>query len=395
MKIGLILSNDWELFGDGSGNYFEIQHKPLEALLTTVENHGAKLTVMAEVGQQWAHQKICDRELWAGEVADSWESILKETIKRNSDVQLHLHPQWLNAKYGNNKWELDLKQWAISSLAPPEIEKVLREGKQYLDSLLQPVNPDYECIAFRAGAYCIQPSNIVIQKLLNVGMRCDTSVTKGMYNHSFFDYRDAYSNFLPWFVSQEDIKYKNQTNEGLLEIPIYSRAGFDFQVLTLISPRLFYLIRFGVLISEQDKNWHVERRKVRDRRYPLSQRPFMSDRLTSIKWLLSKIIARSSIQLDYDFLSPKVFAKFLQKAYEQEISRDWRDQDIVIPIMASGHVKDMHNCDNIGRILSEISIRLKDKVVFWTLSDAIEYWLKQTGSDRQVSEDANVQSIEA
>ena len=147
------------------------------------------------------------------------------------------------------------------------------------------------------------------------GIKCDTSVTKGMYNDSFFDYLDACSNFLPWLVSSEDIRYRNEKNEGLLEIPIYSRAGFDSPILrTLISPRLFYLIRFGVLISEQDKNWHVERRKVRDRRYPLSQRPFMSDRLTSIKWLLSKIIARSSIQLDYDFLPPKVFAKFLQKA---------------------------------------------------------------------------------
>jgi len=52
MKLALILTNDWELFGDGSGDYFEIQHKPLEELLDTVEDHGAKLTVMAEVGQQ-------------------------------------------------------------------------------------------------------------------------------------------------------------------------------------------------------------------------------------------------------------------------------------------------------------------------------------------------------
>ena len=89
MKIGLILSNDWELFGDGSGDYFEIQHKPLESLLSTVENHSAKLTVMAEVAQQWAHQKIREQEPWADEVVFAWEAMLKETIRalKNFSVQ--------------------------------------------------------------------------------------------------------------------------------------------------------------------------------------------------------------------------------------------------------------------------------------------------------------------
>ena len=58
MNLGLIITNDWEVFGDGSGDYFELQHKPLEALLKVVEEYGAKLTVMAEVGQQWAHQTL-------------------------------------------------------------------------------------------------------------------------------------------------------------------------------------------------------------------------------------------------------------------------------------------------------------------------------------------------
>jgi len=77
MKLGLIISNDWELFGDGSGDYFEVQHRPLEALLQTVEDHGAKLTVMAEVAQQWAHQRISPHAPWAREVVEAWESILR------------------------------------------------------------------------------------------------------------------------------------------------------------------------------------------------------------------------------------------------------------------------------------------------------------------------------
>ena len=58
MKIGLVFINDWELFGDGSGDYFKIQHQPLLELLDTVELHGARLTVMAEVAQQWAYRNL-------------------------------------------------------------------------------------------------------------------------------------------------------------------------------------------------------------------------------------------------------------------------------------------------------------------------------------------------
>ena len=92
MKIGLVLSNDWELFGNGSGDYFEIQHHPLQQLLDVVEGHGAPLTVLAEIGQQWAHQRLGQQESWAHDIACAWESILQDTIRRGSDVQLHLHP---------------------------------------------------------------------------------------------------------------------------------------------------------------------------------------------------------------------------------------------------------------------------------------------------------------
>ena len=386
MKLGLILSNDWELYGDGSGDYFEIQHKPLEDLLKTVENHGAKLTVMAEVGQQWAHQRISKRETWAREVVDSWESILKETVKRKSDVQLHLHPQWLNAKYENNKWNLDLSQWAISSLTPVMIEKILGEGKQYLDSLLQPVDSEYECIAFRAGAYCIQPSKVVIQNLLKAGIVCDTSVTKGMYNPQFFDYRDAQSNFLPWFVSPDNVKYKGDKEEGLLEIPIYSCEVKDSPIFRkFISQQFFYMICLGVRISKDDRKWLSDRNKKMLQRYPLRHRPFIGKRL-SIKWLLSKLITKTSIQLDYDILPPRVFVKCIEKIYDNKSIKEWDDKEVIIPVMASGHVKGMHNCQNVDRILSEINISLKEEVIYWTLSDAVRYWIKDTKANSEETE---------
>ena len=87
---------------------------------------------------------------------------------------------------------------------------------------------------------------------------------------------------------------------------------------------------------------------------------------------MSKLATKSSVQLDYDCLPPKIFARFLKKIYDDKSIAGWRDKEVIIPIMASGHVKFMHNCENIDRILNEVNSSLQGKIVYWTLSDAIK-----------------------
>ena len=52
MRFRIILTNDWELFGNGRGDYFEIQHNPLKELMEVISVYDAKLTIFAEVAQQ-------------------------------------------------------------------------------------------------------------------------------------------------------------------------------------------------------------------------------------------------------------------------------------------------------------------------------------------------------
>jgi len=395
MKLGLVFSNDWELFGDGSGDYFAIQHRPLEELVKICEDGGAKLTVMAEIGQQLAHQKIAETQGWAREIVEGWESILQKTVRSGSDVQLHLHPQWLGAEYKNNKWNVDLTKWAVSSVQPEEMEEVLTKGKTYLESLLQPVDSGYECIAFRAGAYCIQPSAVVIEKLLKVGIVCDTSVVCGMYNPPFYDYRDAYSNVLPWYACASNIKYRGQNENGLLEVPVCSYSGIDIPIVRrYLSRDVADLVCFGTRMSEEDREWLRERERLIGERYPPAGRPFQDNSVSNrpvserIRWLIGKVFGSNvAVTLDYDKLPSKIFVKCLQKIYEGETVRHLRNTDVIIPLMVSGHVKHMHSCENIKRILDDIRTSLKEKMVFWTLRDAIRYWINLNRTDLAVHEE--------
>lgn len=378
MKLGLIISNDWELFGDGSGDFYEIQYKPTEALLKTCEEHGAKLTLMAEVAQQWAHQKLGAKEEWALEISQAWEYQLKDVIKRKHDVQLHLHPQWLNSTFNNSRWILDYNEWAISALPPNRQEECLKDGKQYLDRLLMPVDPSYSCLGFRAGGYCIEPSQIVIQSLLRAGIICDTSVTKGLFEPGNYDYRDAYSNYLPWFVSNSSIKYMGDTKDELLEIPIHSVPIIDSAIFRqLIGSSFIYKYNFGLTLSKSEKLWIKTKNKEVSKRYPLLQRPFMKSKMKSVRWIISKLISKQALELDYDYIPASVFVWMLQQLAEKVELNTKNDKEQIIPVMSSGHVKGMPSCENINLILEKIRSELGAKIVFWTLSDAVNYWINR------------------
>jgi hypothetical protein len=368
-----VITNDWEVFGDGSGDYFELQQRPLQALLRVIEEHGAKITVMAEVGQQWAHQRIADREPWASDITSSWEAMLRDAVQRKFDVQLHLHPQWLNAEYLGGKWQVSLDDWSTGGLTPAALRTVLGTAKRYLEALLTPICPSYECVAFRAGSYCIEPSKHVIKALLETGLVCDSSVTKGFCDPLFYDFRDAFSHFLPWITTAEDVKYRADGASGLLELPICSYPSFDSPLLRkLVSPQLFYLLFFGVRISEIDRKWLASNKQSTLEKYPPNRRPFLLRKIKSVSWIFSNLLSKTAIQLDYDCLPPKVFVKCLLTILSK--CKTAASDDVTIPIVVSGHTKNMHSPENIARILEAVQTTLNGQVVYWTLKEAIEYW---------------------
>lgn len=387
MRLGLILSNDWEVFGDGSGDYFVVQHDPLEQCLEVTEKHGAFMTVFAEVGQQlWGFQQRAKEDPNAAHVAEAWENILRKTVQMGGDVQLHLHPQWIGAEYVDGKWDLDYDKWAIGRMKSNDVYSALEKGRDYLESVIRPVKEDYTCHSFRAGAYCIQPSEKVLEVLRSLGFKGDTSVTKGYFDASFYDYRDAHSHVLPWPISS-DVRYKSgDISAPLIEFPIYSFPMLDSMGLRAVlggrrAKKLAYKVNFGVPYREEDIAWFKERDRIRAERYPAANRPMQQSASHKIKGLLASkegvlSIAAwpTKVQLDYDYLPANVFVKAIDKVRSQKWWRKNSSSDLIVPIMASGHVKNMHNADNLDRILALAKSTFGDELVFWTMNDAVKYW---------------------
>jgi hypothetical protein len=370
MKLGLVLTNDWELFGDGSGDFFEIQYDPTMNLLELFEKQNAKVTLMAECMQQWEHLKIAGEHSWAKDIANGWEEVLRSAIDHGSDVQLHLHPQWINSEYKNDKWKLDMRKWSLASLHTNEVSELIKKGKEYLKSLLKGTDQNYQCIAFRAGSYCIQPSDKVISALIENGFQCDTSVTQGLYAEGLYDFRKAYSNIFPWYINN-DVQKKSDGKTSLIEYPIFSFEKLYSEALNKYAPAINNKIAFGINIPNDEISWAKKRDHLKSIRYPRENRYYKKKEKKDLKWYLKKLVSKTTIQLDYDYLPATLFVNILNNLYNSALLDEYRELDIIIPVIASGHIKDVPDLYNIEKILRLINEDHKDKIEFMTLTEAI------------------------
>ena len=89
-------------------------------------------------------------------LADEWENVVRETFRQGHDIQLHIHPQWQNAQYQHGRWNLT-SDWSILNYSRETALQMLQGGKEYLENLLKDIDPNYRCVSFRSGAWCIAP----------------------------------------------------------------------------------------------------------------------------------------------------------------------------------------------------------------------------------------------
>lgn len=236
--LHLMLHDDWEVHGDGSGDAERLMFDPVRRILDLCDQYGAKYTIFAEVGQQFGYQD--SPEPRHQRHAETWETIVKDAVGRGHDVQLHLHPQWIGATWNGEQWQLDFSKWATSGLSQEEATEWLERGKTYLESLLQPVDPTYRTVAFRAGGWMMQPSTAALAAMRTVGLEADVTVIKGLVMENAalgsVDFRHAPSALVPWYAALHDVATAADPEEtGILCLPTYGE--------TLHIPPILYQIR--------------------------------------------------------------------------------------------------------------------------------------------------------
>ena len=230
--MNILLTFDYELFGDGSGDIINHLVRPMYNILKACDKHNIKITIFFEAieyiklkdewnkGNRMGYEKNPIREI---------NKQVRHAVNNGHDVQLHIHPQWKNAKYYNNKWNLDYTNWRLGDFNIPDnnysIKNLLQDGITEINNIIMPINNKYKCIALRAGGYNIMPSNNVYNAMVDVGLKVDSSVFPGGYEEgclSRYDYRDVTLDKDYWWASDEDIRLPSLSKSDIVEIPIFS-----------------------------------------------------------------------------------------------------------------------------------------------------------------------------
>jgi hypothetical protein len=228
VRIHLVLSDDWELRGDGSGDMRLIQFATLARLLSIYESHGLRASINAEVLQQLAHLEAGAEHSELAELAAEWEATLTAAFKRGHDVQLHVHPQWSDAHYDEG-WTLN-GSWQLPEYSLEDTRSLLHSAKDYLERLLQPLDPDYRCVTFRSGGWAFAPSEHIVPTLVELGIRVDVSIADGLYYAGprvWLDYRGIDEPFLPFYPDPRDARRVASEPHLLVCVPTHSFRAND------------------------------------------------------------------------------------------------------------------------------------------------------------------------
>ena len=221
--LHVIFTLDYEIHGNGQGCPRALMVEPTDRLLRLFDEYGAKLTIMADVAEIMKFREHKDAHGRDTYHYDAIADQLRRAIETGHDVQMHIHSSYFNARLENGRWAQDWSEYDFASLPYERMNWMVSTGKQFLESLLRPVDPDYRCVAFRAANWSVSPSRNVVLALVENGIEIDTSVFKyGRRNGIVaFDYSHADSPIAPWPVKDEDICVRD--DRGLLwEVPIYS-----------------------------------------------------------------------------------------------------------------------------------------------------------------------------
>lgn len=234
--VFLSLTFDYELFfGDNYGTYDEVLFLPAYKLIDALEQKSVSATFFADVCSIPASKKYDQNSYVEG-----FQNQIQYMVQHGQDVQLHLHPHWYNSTWSNGRWNFSTKGYRLHEFdLEQRINAIIRDGIKYLNETARLVDTNYDCIAYRAGGFSIQPHGKIVKCLYDNGIRIDSSVAPGLYTWSkahYYDYRHELSD-LNWKISEDMEWWENcSKTRGIIEFPI---ATVDKSPVPFFFRRLF------------------------------------------------------------------------------------------------------------------------------------------------------------
>ena len=190
----IIITLDYEVFGNGSGDVKKFVIEPTERLLDILNTRNIKMTVFFELEEFLVFKKY-ENELikqLGYSPALLIEKQLENMISQDHEIGLHIHPQWIGAVFDGQGFRLFSENNCLFDVfkSEEEMTSYLEERINILRSIVRKYNHSYEITCFRAGGHALRTEKLTLHTLHALGIKADSSVVKGLYKKGA-DYRDA------------------------------------------------------------------------------------------------------------------------------------------------------------------------------------------------------------
>ncbi len=348
--IHLAFVDDWELSGDGSGDPHELQFAPMRKLVEIYNAHGIRGSFNAEVLQQLTFREFQDAHPELKALADDWDDSIRETFRQGHDVQLHIHPQWSSAEYQDRKWKLN-GDWSILNYAAEQARALIARGKEYLENLLRPIDPNYASVSFRSGSWCIAPSPFMLTLLADFGIVFDMSVVGGVRYQTRrieLDYSNCEEDFLPYYPEMSDARQVSDKPEPIVCLPTNHFYGSRRSTLQHHVGKLSAKI---ISRTSSDGDSKDSARSVKTYGHEWAQTSHDSTlRRVYDKGIVPYVKGRHLIsdlaQLDYSLMT-----EMLESIRRRARASGLKD----VPVILENHTKDLHDFSHIDRFVSDVA----------------------------------------
>lgn len=338
--IHLILTVDYEIYGNGTGTLSDLMLNPARELKNICDQFDAKLVLFAEAAElRQINLHRTDHDI------DEVKQQIKDFYRDGHEIALHLHPQWCRAEYIGGRWALNYGEYNLCSLTHRRITQIIDESILFLRKVLD--YPAFTPIAFRAGNWLFQPSAVAASALSSRGIVIDSSVFKGGLNRELgLDYRTAASNSYYWRFSAD---VNAEADDGIMiELPIYTVMVPSWKMLT-------------------NKRVALQKRAT-----PV---PAGEASIFTMKRYMDYVRLKHPLKLDFCRMTRNEMATVLDTI----ISDDRADPASLKPVVAIGHTKDLFDYDAVKYFLS---YAMSNGIEISTFEEIYEKALKEEISDR-------------
>lgn len=330
----ILITVDYELFGNGAGDIRTHVLEPAEELIAFLAEFNIPCTFFIETAEILSFERAIQTGRGDEALKRDFEAIL-EQIERmvllGHDVQLHYHPQWSHAEPSTGRWELTSKHGSLLQYGPERLREELLAGKRFLETIGRAADPEYACQIFRAGAFHFDRLDILGTILLDCGMLADSSMVRGytrQTEYATIDNRDLLSIQRPyWWTLSGAPRFEHRGS--LLEIPVWSFYQPNWHKLN--SARLttkLFLNQSSVGFSEMYG------------RAGAPKNPFK---------LLTWLMGKQAILWDFTLMSGRQLIHSCEKALSYHQPMEY------LPLVMIGHTKELRGLKALQRFIQYVS----------------------------------------